>query len=131
MQTYRILATFFLLMATKLTPAFAQMVTPSSPSDPHAYHAVTGGAHNESTAAYEAANQKMHQNMSITFTGDADKDFINGMIPHHQGAIDMAQVVLKHGKNPKLGKLEKEIIKAQTKEIKYMENLIKEMNSAK
>ena len=47
----------------------------------------------------------MHADMSIDYTGDPDKDFIRGMIPHHQGAIDMAKVVLKYGKDPKVKEL--------------------------
>eukprot|EP01035_Chromulina_nebulosa_P040156 gene40155-54291_t len=43
------------------------------------------------TTAYKAANTKMHKDMDIAFTGDADADFVRGMIPHHQGAIDMAR----------------------------------------
>ena len=53
---------------------------------------------NSQTAAYQAANDKMHQGMAMHYTGNADRDFLAGMIPHHQGAIDMAEVVLKHGK---------------------------------
>ena len=49
----------------------------------------------------------MHADMSIDYTGDPDKDFIRGMIPHHQGAIDMAKVVLKYGKDPKVKELAK------------------------
>ncbi len=42
-----------------------------------------------------AVNDKMHRDMGITFTGNADRDFAAGMIPHHQGAIDMARVALE------------------------------------
>lgn len=71
-------------------------------------------------SAYQAANEKMHRDMMITFTGDADRDFVAGMIPHHQGAIDMAEVVLKYGRDPEIRKLAQEIIGAQQKEIAWM-----------
>jgi uncharacterized protein (DUF305 family) len=64
----------------------------------------------------------MHKDMNITFTGDADVDFLAGMIPHHQGAIDMAQVLLKYGKDPETRKLAEEIIAAQEKEIAFMKD---------
>jgi uncharacterized protein (DUF305 family) len=71
---------------------------------------------------YAEANMRMHRDMNITLTGDADQDFLNGMIPHHQGAIDMAKVVLAHGKDPRVKKLAQEIIKAQEKEIALMKS---------
>lgn len=43
-----------------------------------------------STAEFEAGATRMHSGMAITYTGNADIDFARGMIPHHQGAIDMA-----------------------------------------
>lgn len=65
----------------------------------------------------------MMQNMnSPSYTGDADKDFVSHMIPHHQGAIDMAQVELKYGKDPVLRRLARQIVKAQQDEIKLMQS---------
>ncbi|MFM8992073.1 MAG: DUF305 domain-containing protein, partial [Alphaproteobacteria bacterium] len=52
-----------------------------------------------STVAYKEVASRMHRDMDIAYTGDADRDFAAGMIPHHQGAIEMAQVVLRHGKD--------------------------------
>lgn len=72
------------------------------------------------TKAYQAANAKMHKSMAIKYTGDADKDFAAGMIPHHQGAIDMAKIVLQYGNDPELRKLADEIIAAQNKEIAFL-----------
>ena len=57
----------------------------------------TSGAETPATRAYRAVNDKMHASMDLKFSGDADVDFLRGMIPHHQGAIDMARIVLEHG----------------------------------
>ena len=93
--------------------------------DPHAAHkaaTVGSGPKSNSTKAFEEANVRMHQGMSAALTGDPDVDFIQGMIPHHQGAIDMAEIVLKYGKDPETRKLAEEIIKAQKSEIAFMKD---------
>jgi uncharacterized protein (DUF305 family) len=60
------------------------------------------------------------KDMHMQSTGDADKDFVMMMIPHHQGAIDMAKVELKYGKDPKIRELAEAVIAAQEKEIAEM-----------
>ncbi len=66
------------------------------------------------------ATARMHVAMNVPFTGDADRDFARMMIPHHQGAIDMALVELRYGKDERLKRLAQEIIVSQQQEIEVM-----------
>lgn len=62
--------------------------------------------------------------------GDPDHDFASMMIPHHQGAVDMAKAELLHGKNPVLRRLAQEIIVTQGSEISVMHSELNKMPSA-
>jgi uncharacterized protein (DUF305 family) len=57
---------------------------------------------------------------NMNMTGDVDTDFAAFMIPHHQGAIDMAKVQLEHGKNEELKTMAQSILDSQTKEIEVL-----------
>lgn len=75
-------------------------------------------------AAYMAENDramtKMMADMAVKATGDVDRDFVAMMVPHHQGAIDMAVAVLRYGRNEQIKRLAQEIIVTQQEEIAAM-----------
>jgi len=87
-----------------------------------------GTAHADPTAEapFLAENQsamdKMMAGMSIAPSGDIDRDFAAMKIPHHQGAIEMAQAELRHGHNEQLRRIAQEIIVEQQQEIVAMRN---------
>jgi len=71
--------------------------------------------------AYAEAMTKMHAAMQVEASGNADVDFMRGMIPHHQGAIDMANIALEKSSDPVIRKLATDIVAAQKTEIAIMQ----------
>lgn len=76
------------------------------------------------------AMQRMHQAMTVPSTGDPDRDFAAMMIPHHQGAIDMAEAELRFGKDERLRRLAQGIIVEQRQEIAVMQIILNEKGDA-
>jgi uncharacterized protein (DUF305 family) len=69
----------------------------------------------------QASMRTMMAGMERTPRGDVDQDFIGQMIPHHQGAIDMAKAELRYGHNEQLRRIAQEIIVEQQAEIAVMQ----------
>lgn len=81
---------------------------------------MAGGSQNASTQAFMAGMDAMHRDMDAPYSGDTDADFLRHMIPHHQGAIGMAEVELRYGRDPKVKRLARAVIAAQRQEIATM-----------
>ena len=97
--------------AMRMEPGAAMPTASPSPSG-------TGGP---ADRAFAASNEAMMKGMGVKPTGDADRDFVAMMLPHHEGAIAMAQVELRYGHDPMLRKLAAAIVKSQTAEVAEMQ----------
>ena len=113
-----------LTLAASLALILAAPLTASAQEADHSAHAghAMSGSESASTMAYMEANAKMHAGMDIPFTGDADVDFIRGMIAHHQGAVDAARVVLEFGTDATVRAFAQGVIDAQEAEIAWMQD---------
>jgi hypothetical protein len=116
--------------ATTASVAVVSLVLAHGPTSAHRIHAtmpiqyVVDRTGNSSEASFmsenESAMSRMMTDMMVKPTGDIDRDFVAMMIPHHQGAIDMAQIELRYGQNELLRRLAHEIVTNQQQEITVM-----------
>jgi uncharacterized protein (DUF305 family) len=80
---------------------------------------------NHGDVPFKKSMDKMHKDMMMKSSGNIDIDFLKGMIPHHQGAIDMSEELIKKTKDPELKAFAEKIIKDQKAEIKQMQDILK------
>jgi len=73
------------------------------------------------------AMKRMDRDMMVPPSGNEDRDFAAMMVPHHQGAVDMARIELQYGKNPVLRRLAQAIIVEQLQEIEVMQRELKQL----
>ena len=93
------------------------------PIDQHAGHS-DAAADSPATRSYKEANARMHSAMEIEYSGDADVDFMRGMIAHHEGAVEMSEQQVAEGQNPDAVALAEKIIADQQAEIAEMQELL-------
>jgi uncharacterized protein (DUF305 family) len=117
---------FTLLFASLLLAVAASPVTAQQDQHQHsgqqqeqqeAQHGSGAGMMGMHGGGMQSAMQRMHESMSGGMSGNPDVDFARMMIPHHQGAIDMARIELETGKDPQLRQMAQKIIEDQEREI--------------
>jgi uncharacterized protein (DUF305 family) len=109
-----------LIAAALVMPAFLLAPQSARAEDMKGMNMMTKPAATPADKAFAASMKTMMSGMNVKPTGKPDKDFALMMMPHHQGAIDMAKVELQYGTDPELRQLATDIVAAQEKEIAQM-----------
>jgi hypothetical protein len=110
-------------LALALAPRATQVIDPLL--------AVRGAARtSEFHRALQTVMVQMEAAMCITPSADPDRDFAQAMIPHHQGAVEMARLELLYGRDPRLQRLAQGILVEQSQEIAWMRDILSSPSTA-
>jgi len=108
---------------------FLLLVSVTRAQSSHEHTPSTGVEADSFAESMAQAVEHMHKDMSIMPSGDRDRDFAAMMIPHHQGAVDIARIELQFGKNPVLRRLAQGIIVEQLQEIEVMRRELQQFSA--
>ena len=114
------MVTFYRLPTPPAIGAVLLLLAALTAAAPALAGTATGSDAERFAAENEVAMTRMMDGMSVHPSGNVDEDFAAMMIPHHQGAIDMAMAELRYGKNEQLRRIAQEIIVDQMQEIAAM-----------
>ena len=93
------------------------MIANHKPAEKKEEHSASGHGADGHNELMDAMNKMMEEMKGMKMTGNADKDFVTMMIPHHKSAVDMAENQISHGKNVQLKQFAQKVIDDQSKEI--------------
>jgi uncharacterized protein (DUF305 family) len=125
MHALKLYCGIILMLIAGCSDAPKTPIDQGSPADQSGGSANIVAGYNAPQQAYHAANGRMHAGMNV-INEDADIAFIQGMIPHHRGAVEMANIILQHGDDEEAKALARDIIAAQEKEIAWMKSWLQE-----
>ena len=109
----------FGMLSRQGRPAPEPTAVDARPIDQHAGHG-DAASDNPATRSYKEANERMHAAMNIDYSGDADVDFMRGMIAHHEGAVATARIALRDSRDPEIRRMAQTVIDTRTREIAEM-----------
>lgn len=110
-----------LLLSGLMLPASAQAPAPATGSGGRAMSETQTSTKepppSAATRAYMDAANQMHIDLAVPFSNDADKDFAAVIAAHHKGAVELARVELRYGKDPEMRKLAEQIVSANERDM--------------
>jgi uncharacterized protein (DUF305 family) len=111
-------------LATSLSVMATSFALAQDPKHGSEARRTTGADEQQFLFEIDLAMSNMNRSMLTTPTDDIDRDFVNVMVPHHQGAIDMARAEIKYGRNDALRQLAKRMVSEQEEEISSLSHAL-------
>jgi uncharacterized protein (DUF305 family) len=111
-------------LATSLSVMATSFALAQDPKHGSEARRVTDADEQQFLFEIDLAMSNMNRSMLMTPTGDIDRDFVNVMVPHHQGAVDMARAEIKYGRNDELRQFARRMVSQQEGEISSLRHAL-------